>query len=251
MVNLIFANCCRNLKSINWSNLFRLRAHEDTTMKKILLCVAILMATLSSANADIITGYNLAGATGDQAFTAATIEATNVSGLDLTRGPGLTATAAGNSFSASGWNAGEYFSFGFTVDSGFFVELANLEIGTRSSSTGPGTMGLFSSVDNFGTAITTISQASGGNFVNSSIDLTALGQLSGTVEFRLAMIGTGAANGGTVAGTGTFRVTNYFAGGDQGSFRFNGSVSAVPEPTSAGLLALTGVAGLAFRRRRS
>jgi hypothetical protein len=29
------------------------------------------------------------------------------------------------------------------------------------------------------------------------------------------------------------------------------SVSAVPEPTSAGLLALTGLAGLAFRRRRS
>jgi hypothetical protein len=32
---------------------------------------------------------------------------------------------------------------------------------------------------------------------------------------------------------------------------FNFSATAVPEPTSAGLLALTGVAGLAFRRRRS
>ncbi|MFN9364382.1 MAG: PEP-CTERM sorting domain-containing protein [Planctomycetota bacterium] len=28
-------------------------------------------------------------------------------------------------------------------------------------------------------------------------------------------------------------------------------MSAVPEPTAAGLLALTGVAGLVFRRRRS
>jgi hypothetical protein len=221
-------------------------------MKKILLCVAVLFAAFSSAHADIITGYNLAGATGSQAFTAATIEATNVSGLDLTRGPGLTAAGAANSLAASAWNEGDYFSFGFSVDSGYFVELTNLEIGTRSSSTGPGTMGLFSSVDNFGTAITTISQASGGNFVNSSIDLSALGQLSGTVEFRLAMVGTGSANGGTVAGTGTFRVTNYFvANQDQGSLRFNGSVSAVPEPTAAGLLALTGIAGMAFRRRRS
>jgi hypothetical protein len=221
-------------------------------MKKILLCVAILMATLSSANADIITGYNLAGAPGDQAFNTASQQATNVSGLNLTRGPGLTGVVTANSMNASGWNVGEYFSFGFTVDSGYFVELQNLQIGTRSSGTGPGSMGLFSSLDNFGTAITTINQSPGSNFVNSSIDLSSLGQLNGMVEFRLVMLNTTSANGGTVGGGGTFRVTNYFENSiDQGSFRFNGSVSAVPEPTSAGLLALTGIVGLAFRRRRS
>jgi hypothetical protein len=220
-------------------------------MKKLILCFAFLLTIGSSAWADIITGYNLSGQPGNQTSNTPSIEAANVDGLLLTRGPGLTPTAAGNSFSASAWDAGDYFSFGFTVDTGYFVELTNLEIGTRSSGTGPGTMGLFSSVDSFATAITTISQSPGSNFVNSVIDLTSLGQLSGNVEFRLAMIGTTSAGGGAVGSGGTFRVTNYFAGGDQGSFRFNGSVSAVPEPTAAGLLALTGIAGMAFRRRRS
>ncbi len=221
-------------------------------MNKFLLCIAALLAAFSSAHADIITGYNLAGAPGDQAFNPASIQAANVTGQNLTRGPGLVGVVTANSMNASGWNVNEYFSFGFTVDSGYFVELENLQIGTRSSGTGPGSMGLFSSLDNFGTAITTISQSPGANFVNSSIDLSSLGQLTGTIQFRLAMLNTTSASGGTVGTGGTFRVTNYFvAAVDQGSLRFNGSVSAVPEPTAVGLMALTGIAGMAFRRRRS
>jgi hypothetical protein len=220
-------------------------------MKKLFAVFTLLALATSICNADIITGYNLAGQPGTQASNSPTIVAANVTGLSLLRGPGLTGSAGTNSMSATNWDVGDYFSFGFTVSSGYFAELTNLEIGTRSSSTGPGTMGLFSSLNGFSSAVTTISQAPGGNFVNSVIDLTSLGQLSGTVEFRLAMVNTTSASGGTVGAGGAFRVTNYFVGTDQGSFRFNGSVTAVPEPSTVGLLALTGVAGLAFRRRRS
>jgi len=41
------------------------------------------------------------------------------------------------------------------------------------------------------------------------------------------------------------------AGGNTSMIIDNLVVTAVPEPTAAGLLALTGIAGLAFRRRRS
>ena len=104
------------------------------------LALALVAGLATVANADVITAYTLFGASGDQASQAASAAATNVSGLNMTRGAGLTATAAGNSFSASGWStdtSSDYFSFGFTVDAGYSVNLENLIIGTRSSNTGP------------------------------------------------------------------------------------------------------------------
>jgi hypothetical protein len=50
----------------------------------------------------------------------------------------------------------------------------------------------------------------GTNCVNSAINLSALLDLTGAVEFRIIQIGTAAANGGATGGSGTFRVTDYF-----------------------------------------
>ena len=86
----------------------------------------------------------------------------------------------------------------------------------------------------------------GAGFIFSVIDLSALTNLTGTVEFRIYQVGNTAANGGATDPARHFRLTNYFFGGvDQGNMSFSGSV--VPAP---GALALLGLGGLVGGRRR-
>jgi hypothetical protein len=122
-----------------------------------------------------------------------------------------------------------------------------LSIGTRSSPTGPGTMGLYVSTDNFvnTSLLWTFSQATGDNFVYSPVPFSTLNDLTDTIYFRLIQIGTIAANGGATTGSlGTFRVANYST---TVSFNLTGSVSPVPTPVpgavwllGSGILGLTG-----------
>lgn len=231
---------------------------EESPMNTRTLIASALFAAGfggSTANAAVIAEWNLQGAAGSQASTAALPSVTpGVTGNALARGPGLAGSAAANSINASGWTgeAGDYFSLGFTVAPGSTVDLASLYIGTRSSNTGPGTLGLFYSGDGYTTNLFSFNQAPGSNFVNSIVDLTALPNLSGNVEFRLFQVGTAAAAGGATGAAGTFRLTGYFEGGTfDRNLQFTGDVftAAIPEP-SAAWLALAGLAGLGSLVRR-
>ena len=161
------------------------------------MLVAGSLAALPAQALSTLAYWDTLGQPGNQA-TSPGAGSANVTASSIARGPGLTASAATNSFAASGWNAGEYFSLGFTVGSGYQVSLASLDIGTRSSTTGPGTMGLYYSGNGYSTALATFNQAPGSNFVNTIVDLSALTNLVGTVEFRIGMIAGAAANGGAV-----------------------------------------------------
>ena len=219
--------------------------------------VALSLGLATSAHGELIAGWNLALCPDGAQTYAATAAAGGVTGMTLTRGAGLgVAFATQGNFNAWGWNqqATDYLSFGFTVANGSSVNLSSLQIGTRSEGAAPGVLALRSSVDGFGSDLFTFNQAAtdggewgpGAGFIFSVIDLSALTNLTGTVEFRIYQVGNTAANGGTPDPNRHFRLTNYFLGGaDQGDMSFSGTV--IPAP---GALALLGLGGLVGGRRR-
>jgi MYXO-CTERM domain-containing protein len=217
---------------------------------KTITAIALVAGLATAASADVITSWVNFGQPGNQDSSAVGTAAANVSGIALTRGSGLSASSANNSFSSSGWDQGDgddandYFSFGFTVADGFSVNLESFWVGARASNTGPGFLGLYSSVDGFSTNLFTFTQ-SGTNFNNVIADVSALTGLTGTVEFRVLALNDISANGGTVASGGTFRFGDHFDGTNFTEMRFEGTV--VPAP---GAMALLGLGGLVATRRR-
>ena len=224
---------------------------------KTTMFAALSLGLATSANASLVAGWNLALCPDGAQTYAATAAAGGVTGMTMTRGAGLgVAFATQGNFNAWGWNqeATDYLSFGFTVANGSSVNLSTLQIGTRSEGGAPGVLALRSSVDGFGSDLFIFNQAAtdggvwgpGAGFIFSVIDLSAMTNLTGTVEFRIYQVGNTAANGGTPDPNRHFRLTNYFLGGvDQGDMSFSGTV--IPAP---GALALLGLGGLVGGRRR-
>lgn len=219
-----------------------------------LAAVFALGVSAQAQAASIIEEYDFTGTAGNQAFTAATNTAANITGSNLVRGAGLTANSGSGSLNSAGFTgqATDFLSFGFSVADGFSVNLEQLFIGTRSSNTGPGTLGLFYNGDNFASSLFTFSQSGTSNLF-SIVDLSALTGLTGSVEFRILQIGTNSANGGaTTSSTGTFRVQDYVVSSIDNNLRFTGTVNAVasvPVPAAFWLFG-SAVAGFAARKRK-
>lgn len=181
----------------------------------------------------ILATWDFTGEPGNQASTSGS-GSDNVTAISFTRGSGITPTTAGNSISGSAWSvsdANDYFSFGLEISEGFEAELAQLIIATRSSATGPGRLALRYSADDFASDLATWSNV-GTAFSNETIDLSELGVLSGTVEFRVYANEDINANGAPgIAAGGTLRVANFAEGGGIFSpVRFLGTVREQEQP---------------------
>ncbi len=201
-------------------------------MRRHLLLAGALAVFAGGANAQVLTQWVLFGEPGGQVSTPASNDATGITGLDMTRGPGINPTNAANSISANGWNnltADDYFSFGFTVDAGFSADLDELWLATRSSGTGPGFLALRSSLDGFTGDLANIVNV-GTSFTNTIVDLSALTGITGTIEFRLYAENNVSAAGGTISSAGTLRISEYFDGVDFFPVFFSGDVNPLIAP---------------------
>jgi hypothetical protein len=216
--------------------------------RTILTILAMLTATASYATT--IASWDMLGEPGDQAFTSG-VGSPNVTANDMLRGAGLIPNAGNNSLNSRGWasiSPDDYVEFGFTVGAGFFVSLDDLIIATRSSNTGPGTMGIFTSLDGFSIPIATLIQP-GDGFLDSVIDLSGLGPVMGGFSVRLLEIGNTQADGmGATADGGTFRVVDFLGPGGFVDTQFTGTLQ-VPAPPTLSLLAAGLIAAVFFRRR--
>jgi len=144
----------------------------------------------------------------------------------------------------------DYIQFGFNVANGTTVNLNSLSIATQSSGTGPGTLGLYTSLDGFTNSLFTFLQQPGGNPVDSVIDLSSLGPITGPFSVRIIQIGNNAANGGTTGNAGTFRVADYFNNGTFFDIQFEGTTATVPEPSTFLIAAMFIAVALGVHLRR-
>ena len=215
----------------------------------VLFFSMILIGSMSStAQADIIAGWDMYGVGTVDTVTGVS-DLIEVTVYDMSMGDGLSAYSGSNSFNTSGWggtDAGDYIQIGFSVADGFEVTLDEFWLGTRSSSTGPGTIGVYTSLDNYTTAIYSITQDDTA-YINSIFDLSILGMVSGDFYIRLYEIGDTQADGdGSTSASGTFRITDYYDSGEYTDVQITGTVSAVPIPAAlwllgSGLIAVFGV----------
>jgi hypothetical protein len=181
---------------------------------------------------------NTAAATSSNAFiTASTFTGSNSATLSNSS-PVYSAGTGSYSITQSGWTGttpgSNYFEFTITPSAGHSVSLTSISFGSRSTTTGPTAYSFRSSADGYGSSLTTNSLTNDGNWQASgtqSISLT----FTGTTTFRLY------ANGASSAG-GTLRVDD---------FTLNGSVSAIPEPsTYAAIFGATALVGTIWHRCR-
>ncbi|MFV8818798.1 hypothetical protein [Haliea sp. E17] len=216
---------------------------------KTLIIAAAAFFTSGVSQAATIATWDMTGQPGDQTVMVASNLASGLQAATLSRGAGLNATTGTDSFSSSGWSGSEaddYLSLSLSVAEGYLLNLDWLAIGTRASNTGPGSIGVFSSLDGFSSPLQGIAQ-NGGEVVASLVDLSGLGTLTGNLELRLYELGNTQADGsGDTSAAGTFRVVN-----STGGFtRFEGELQLTPVPLPASLwLFGSALAALGMRGR--
>jgi len=200
--------------------------------------VAIGLASQSFAQSIFTNAITDLNPSASNPYATGQVVDAGITATGIGRGPTTAAESAANRYAARGWNAAafdtnKYFTFTLTPNAGNAINLTNFIYTGQASGTGPSFFAFRSSLDTFTNNIGT--PLAGG----ATIDLSGapFQNLTSASEFRLY--------GWNASSTaGTFSVND---------FTFNGTITAVPEPTSLALLGIAGCAGLvaAYRRRKS
>lgn len=227
-------------------------------MKKILTLLGLTTALfVSAAQAQTLLTWDLSGDNSPATLPAEGVAANldTTSGLNTLARTGLTLTTANNSFNSNNWNttatfdeANKYISFTLLASSGFEASFTSLQYVVNGSNQAPNAgrwgykigTGSFTLQDPFAMTFALPGSAATWDFA----DFTT----TETVEFRFWVYGNVSITNGVSAAGGSARIGN-IAGND---LVVNGSVAAVPEPSSLALVGLAGIgfAGYVVRRRR-
>lgn len=219
------------------------------------LAVAVSLAAVASSSAQIAAWDVQGHGSPIDVTLAATSSDPNLASIPSLARSGVTAGAAGNSFSASGWNTGatmdvttNYFTVTLTPAAGYQLNLTSLDFNTCGSNTAPNNDAWGYSTDGGSTWTIETANTLTSNAVKSFTWDFADFSSASSVEFRYWVWGTNAIVGTALSSVnGTTRIAN-LAGND---LVFNGTVTTVvPEPTTLSLIGF-GIFGMvAFSRRR-
>ncbi|SHM18479.1 T9SS type A sorting domain-containing protein [Hymenobacter psychrotolerans] len=156
-----------------------------------LALVAALGLFSSAAQAQLAT-YSFLNAAGDEATFPVDAQPINASFSVMSRGAGVTPSAGGGAFAATGWSEGaldatDYFSFSVQPATGFQLRLDSLLLDERRSGTGIRDWAVRSSLDNFASNIITVNVPDDAlTRTNKKVALPAgFNNLTTPVEFRI------------------------------------------------------------------
>lgn len=215
----------------------------------------ISFLTLCAAAPAQLLQWNTFGNLGTETSEPSTFNNVLLLSSSLTLGAGVNPSANSHRFGGSSWfDTGEaspstlanaisqddYIEFTVTPTDGAAFTPAGLVFSWDHSATGPDSLALRSSADGFASDLGVISGLATGITTGNTITLSGLTDISSALTFRL--YGFGATN---ASGTGGFDVAS-----NSVNVQLNGTVSAIPEPsTYAAILGGGALAGAWFRRR--
>ena len=174
-------------------------------MKQLHTITAVMLVLLlhQNSSAQLIQTFGFPGAAGNEATFPPNGQPANGVIGSMKRGSGITPSAAGNVFAATGFttnasvDTADYFSFSIKANQGFKLNLDSIVFGQRRSNSGPANYAVRSSLDGFqadlasGTCPTNITY-------NNMVTLGAAFQSVAsavTIDFRFYAFGAGATTG--------------------------------------------------------
>lgn len=220
-------------------------------MKRLLIAFAVL-GFAATATADLLVSWNFQAGSGSEATRDNTFTNSLMSGSQISRGTGITATGNTNGFSANAYQqpdlasaieGNDYFTWDVIGQAGTTFSITNVYYALIRTATGPSNFTLRANFDNYGSDLWGVSNLSSTVTLTYGIDVSgtaALQNTNGTVNFRLY----GYQN---AASGGTGRIEDEAGGVGNDDLDVFGT--AIPEPGTLALIAL-GLGALIVRRIR-
>ena len=228
-------------------------------LKRVLnsaFCTVFLLSFVcaTNANAALILQWNTFGNAGTETTESSTFNAANFQSSILNfEGSVVNPAANGNRFGGNNWSTGatsaaavatnNFFQFTVTPTDGASYNATSLEFIWDRSGTGPSSVALRTSIDNFATDVGSLTGLTGSTSTVRTLTISGVSNVSSATTFRLYGYNAGGATGTAGFDTGT----------NAPNVSFNGDITAVPEPSSIALVSLMGCTALmaAYRRRNA
>jgi hypothetical protein len=229
---------------------FSTPAHRPDMRSKLTALGIGFFLCVSAARAQVV--WNFTAGTGAPSslssdITGGTITASNLSSGSLafnstSASSGYSGATGGNNASVTAKTGAlatatsTYFEFTLTPASGNSISATALSLGSRSTGSGPTTLSLYSSVDNYTSLLGSVSVSANSSWASVTLSAFSVSGATNTaITFRLF----GSGGSGTV-GSGNWRIDDMSL-----------SASAIPEPsTYAVFFGAFALAGAVWKRRQ-